>query len=441
MTKIEKDLRTYLKKTQEEGELLRIDKKVDPNSEAPALLKKSVKRGKVLLFENVSGSSMSVVGNTLASRDWIETALGCGNQSIIEWFSDRSPNSLPALKVENAPVKEVVESSIDLHKLPIFTYHEEDGGPYITGGACIQKDPETGRQNAGYYSLQLKSKDEMALRMLPSAQGFEIFENRIKQGKPTEMAVAIGLHPVEMLATAAHTHFDEFELAGALRGEPVEMVKCDTIEVDVPAHAEIILEGVIIPDKKEPEGPIGDWLGYYPLVEERHIFKVQHITSRKDPICQAILSGSGDENILLSLPRMADVLNAARKAASGVKNVSLDPFLMICVIQMSKRFEGEPMNAILAAFGEVPFVKVCIAVDEDVDLLNMNDVMWAVVTRTRLEEDVNIIGKVMGFSRDPHGHYKSKIAIDATHPLENANDYRRAQVINPNIDLDSYLAK
>jgi len=108
------------------------------------------------------------------------------------------------------------------------------------------------------------------------------------------------------------------------------------------------------------------------------------------------------------------------------------------VIQLQKRFEGEPMNAILAAFGEVSFIKICIAVDEDVDLYNMNDVLWAVVTRTRLEEDLNLIRNVMGFSRDPHRNYKSKLAIDATAPLEHRDHYRRARVINPTIDLDEF---
>jgi len=439
MTAIEKDLRTYLKKTREAGELLRIEKKVDPKTEAPALLKKSVQRQKALLFENISGSSMQVVGNTLASRSWTETALNCGNQDIASWLGERSSQTMPPTLIDDAPVKEVIEDNVDLNKLPILTYHEHDGGPYITGGSCIQKDPDTGKQNAGYYSLQLKSKNELALRMLPSTHGYEIFQKRIKQEKQTEMAVAIGLHPVEMLATASHTLADEFELAGALRGEALELVKCDTIDVDVPAHAEIILEGVILADKMEPEGPIGDWLGYYPEIEERHIFQVNRITTRKDPIYQAILSGSGDENILLSLPRMADVLKAAQKAASGVKDVSLDPFLMICVIQIDKRFDGEPMNAILAAFGEVPFVKVCIAVDADVDPGDMNDVMWAVVTRSRLEEDVNIIKNVMGFSRDPNRHYKSKLAIDATYPLGKKDDYQRAAVINASIDLEDYI--
>jgi UbiD family decarboxylase len=253
------------------------------------------------------------------------------------------------------------------------------------------------------------------------------------------MAIAIGLHPVEMLAASASTLADEFALAGGLRGEPVELVKCETIDVDVPAHAEIVLEGRILPNETEPEGPIGDWLGYYPLVEERHILQIEKITTRRDPIYQTVLAGSGDENLLLSLPRSADVLRAARKAASGVRDVSLDPFLMVCVLQVAKRFEGEPMNAILAAFGAVPFVKVCIAVDPDVDPHNMSDVLWAVVTRTRLEEDLGVIGNVMGFSRDPHRHFKSKLAIDATHPLANAEHYRRARVVNPDIDLDAYL--
>jgi len=440
MPSIEKDLRTYLNKTREAGELLRIEKKVDAKTEAPALLKKSVQRHKALLFENIAGSSMSVIGNTLASRSWIEPALNCGNRDIATWLGERSLQTVPPVIIDKAPVKEITEDNVDLTKLPILTYHEHDGGPYITGGACIQKDPETGKQNAGYYSLQLKSKNELALRMLPSTHGYEIFQKRIKLGKPTEMAVAIGLHPVEMLATASHTLVDEFELAGGLRGEPLELVKGDTIDVDVPAHAEIILEGEILPDRLEPEGPIGDWLGYYPEIEERHIFQVNRMTSRKDPIFQAILSGSGDENILLSLPRMADVLKAAQKAASGVKDVSLDPFLMICVIQIDKRFDGEPMNVILAAFGEVPFVKVCIAVDADVDPGNMNDVMWAVVTRSRLEEDVNIIKNVMGFSRDPNRHYKSKLAIDATCPLGKKDDYQRAEVINASINIEDYLA-
>ena len=441
MKRIEQDLRTYLQKTDEGGELLRIGRAVDPYTEAPALLAQSVKRGKALLFGDVTGGSMPVLGNTLASRKWIESAVGCAEEGIVSWLGRRSTQGVPANIVETGPVKEVIENEVDLERFPILTFHEDDGGPYITGGIGIQKDPETGRQNAGYYSLQLKGRNRLGLRMLASSHGFEIFQKRLDRGLPTEMAIAIGIHPLEMLAASASTLLDEFALAGAWRGEPVDLVPCEGIDVDVPAHAEIVLECTILPDEKEPEGPIGDWLGYYPLVEERHVLRVDRITHRRDPIYQTVLAGSGDENILLSLPRAADVLRAARKAVSGVTDVSLDPFLQICVLQLSKRFEGEPMNAVLAAFGEVTFVKVCIAVDEDVDLHDMNDVMWAVVTRTRLEEDMNVIGNVMGFSRDPFGHYKSKLAIDATKPIENSEHYRRAKVLNADIDLDSFLAR
>jgi 2,5-furandicarboxylate decarboxylase 1 len=439
MAGIDKDLRGYLKRTEAAGALLTIERAVDPYKEAPALLRQSVKRGKALMFQNVAGSALPVLGNSLASRHCLETALGCDGKGVIDWIGQRLGSSVAPSVVPSGPVKEVIENEVDLTRLPILTFHAEDGGPYITAGIGITKDPETGRQNAGFYSLQLKGPDRLGLRMLASTHGYEIFQKRLKAGLPPEMAIAIGLHPLEMIAASASTLDDEFALAGGLRGEPVELVKCETIDVDVPAHAEIILEGTILPDAKEPEGPIGDWLGYYPLVEDRHVLKIERITHRKDPIYQTVLAGSGDENILLSLPRSADVLRAARKAVSGVKDVTLDPFLPVCVIQLDKRFEGEPMNAILAAFGEVTFIKVCIAVDSDVDLHNMNDVMWAVVTRTRLEQDLNVIGNVMGFSRDPFGHYKSKLAIDATHPLENAESYRRARVVNPDIDLDDYL--
>ena len=435
---IGKDLRSYLDQARAVGELLEISKAADPAREAPALIRQAVRRGKPVLFHKIGGSDLPVVGNSLGSRAWIEKALGC-TDGIAGWFGERSAAPVKPKLLDTGPVKEVIENQVDLGRLPILTFAAEDGGPYITGGIGIQRDPDTGRQNAGFYSLMYQGPDRVGLRMLASTHGYDIFQRRLAQGLPTEMAIAIGLHPVDMLAAASHTLMDEFELAGALRGEPLELVKCETIDVDVPAHAEIVLEGAILADELEPEGPIGDWLGYYPLVEDRHILKINRVTSRRDPVYQTVLSGSADENMLLSLPRTTDVLRAAQKAASGVANATLDPFLMICVLQLTKRFEGEPMNAILAAFGEVPFIKLCIAVDEDVDIFNMNDVMWAVVTRTRLEQDMNVIGNVMGFSRDPFGHYKTKLAIDATAPIENREHYRRAMVVNPEIDLDAWL--
>lgn len=436
---IEKDLRGYLDKAGTRGQLLRVDREVDSRTEAPALIGKSIEKEKILLLRKVAGSSHRVVGNTLGSRQWLAEVLGCDHRALASWFGERASRSVPPVFVERAPVKEVVERTVNLHALPILTLHEGDAGPYITGGIGIQKDPETGRHNAGYYSLQLKGTDRLGLRMLPSTQGYEIFQRRHSLGMRTEMAVAIGLHPLEMLAAATHTQLDEFALAGSLRGEPLEVVRCESIDVAVPAHAEIVLEGTILPDCKEPEGPIGDWLGYYPLVEDRHILRIERITSRKDPVYQTILSGSAEENLLLAIPREADVLRAASKAVSGVRNVSLHPFLPLCVLQLHKRFEGEPMNAILAAFGEVPFIKICIAVDEDVDLFDLRDVLWATVTRTQLEEDLNVIRHVMGFSRDPHRRYKSKLAIDATFPLEHKDHFRRTKILHEEIDLEKYL--
>ena len=435
---IGKDLRSYLDQARDAGALLEIERTADPAREAPALIRQAVRRGKPVLLHNVDGSALPVVGNTLGSRAWLERALGC-EDGVAGWFEARSAAPVAPRAVETGPVKDVIENEVDLGRLPILTFAAEDGGPYITGGIGIQRDPDTGRQNAGFYSLMFKGPDRVGLRMLASTHGYDIFQRRRAKGLPTEMAIAIGLHPVDMLAAASHTLLDEFALAGALRGEPVDLVKCETLDIDVPAHAEIVLEGIVLADELEPEGPIGDWLGYYPLVEDRHVLKIHRVTSRRDPIYQTVLSGSQDENMLLSLPRTTDVLRAAKKAASGVRNATLDPFLMICVLQLTKRFEGEPMNAILAAFGEVPFIKVCIAVDEDVDIFNMNDVMWAVVTRTKLEQDMNVIGNVMGFSRDPFGHYRAKLAIDATAPLENRDHYRRAMVQNPDIDLDDWL--
>lgn len=439
MGAIEKDLRSYLDNMSKNGELCRIRRQVDAATEAAGLVDSGIRKGKAILLENVAGRSMPVLGNTLGSRSWIERSLGCEKQGLASWFGERSSQLVAPAVIKTAPVHDVVEEDVDLTKMPILTLHEGDAGPYITGGICIQKDLETDQQNAGYYSLQLKGRDRLGLRMLASTHGYNIFRKRFERGLRTEMAIAIGVHPTEMLAAASHTPFDEFCLAGALRGEPLELAPCKSIDVHVPAHAEMVLEGEIRHDELEPEGPIGDWLGYYPLVEQRHILQIKRITRRHDAIYQTILSGSAEENLLLSIPRAADVLRAARKAVSGVINVSLDPFIPICVIQLQKRFEGEPMNALLAAFGEVPFIKIGIAVDEDVNLSNVNDVLWAVVTRTDLQKDINVLGNLMGFSRDPFHRYKSKLAIDATAPLQHKEHFRRARVLNGNIDLDSYL--
>lgn len=418
--------------------LYRVAKKVDARTEAPALIDAAIRRGKALLLEQVGGSAIGAIGNSLGSRTWLERSLGCAERGVASWFAERSSHTISPVLIDKAPAQEAIDNAVDLTKLPILTLHEADAGPYITGGVCIQRDPDTRRQNAGYYSLQLKGKSRLGLRMLASTHGYGIFQKRLQQGLRTEMAVAIGLHPIEMLAAASHALFDEFALAGGLRGEPVELVRCTCIDVDVPAHAEIVLEGVILAET-EPEGPIGDWLGYYPLVEQRHVFQVERMTYREAPIYQTILSGSAEENLLLSIPRSADALRAAKKAVPGVTNISLDPFLPICVIQLHKRFEGEPMNALLAALGEVPFVKIGIAVDDDVDLSSMNDVLWAVVTRTNLEKDFNLLRNVLGFSRDPFDLYKSKVAIDATAPLQHKEHFRRSRVVNAGIDLDSYL--
>jgi len=437
---IEKDLRTYLRNAARAGELLCVDRDVDPATEAPALIRKSIEREKIVLFRNVAGRSTRLVANTLGSRRWLEQVLGCSPGEIVSHLRDRQSRTFAPKVVSSAPVKEVIMQPVDLHALPILTVHEGDAGPYITGGIGIQVDPETGRQNAGYYSLQLKGPDRLGLRMLPSTQGYEIFQRRLRLGLRTEMAVAIGVHPVEMIATAAHTLLDEFTLAGSIRGEPTELVRCEKIDINVPAWAELVLEGTILADDMEPEGPIGDWLGYYPLVEARHVLKIEQVTCRRNPIFQAILPGSAEENLLLAIPREVDILIAAKKAVPGVRNVSLHPFLPVCVIQLTKNLEGEPMNAILAAFGEVPFIKICIAVDEDVDLHDARDVLWAIATRAKLDEDLDVIRNVIGFSRDPYHRYRSKLAIDATAPLEHRSHFRRARVIDPRIDLDAYLS-
>ena len=419
----ERDLRSYLERLRNQGDLLTVSRRVDRRDEAPALIDAAMQAGKVIRFEHVEDTSFPLVGGVLGSRKILAETLGSSVEKLHDDYMTRLQNPVPVRRVANAPVKEVIERDADPYSWPLLWHRIGDVAPYVTSGVATARDPKTGRQNLSYNRMQLKGKDRFGFSMLATQDLAQFYRQYCEMDKPMPVALAVGLHPIELLAAAIHTDADEFELAGALRGEPVEVVQCETSDLLVPAHAEIILEGEILGGHfTEDEGPFGDWLGYYQAQSKRHVFQLKCVTRRARPIFVSMLAGSIEDHLLLGFPREVDVLRAVRKNLRGVKRVHMAPFLLNCVIQMDKRLEGEPMTAAYAAFGACPWLKTVIVVDEDVDPASMNDVMWAVATRCKADGGLAVLANAAGFARDTLGIYRHKIAIDATVPLTHRNE-------------------
>jgi 2,5-furandicarboxylate decarboxylase 1 len=439
---MQKDLRSYLEILKSADLLLTIKREADPRFEVAALMKEAEKAGRAALFENVK-PGLPLVNNLLGSRGMLALLFGTTPERVVpEWIRRVKTPLAPSL-VSSGPVKEVIKkgSEVNLEEIPIVIHSGKDAGPFITAGIVVAKDPNTGLRNVSINRMQYKGKNKLGIRMMPPQHLGLIHQECEKNGKPLEIAAAIGNHPFEMLAAATTLEYglDEFSIAGALRTEPLQLVKCETVDLEVPASAEIILEGEVLVGVREEEGPFGDFMQYYVPVMENHVFQVKAVTHRRKPIYQTIQAGSLEDIHLLALSREAKVYEAVCKVAD-VQAVCLVPTILGCTISIKKRFEGEPKNVAAAAFGAYSWLKYCVVVDHDVNVFDMNDVWWAMATRSRPDQGLLLIHHALGFPRDPFKIHQSKLGIDATAPLNQWQEFERKVVPgSAPIRLEDYL--
>lgn len=438
------DLRTFLSVLEGKGKLTRVKREVDPRFELPAVLKHLARRGQAAFFERVKGSKLPVVSNIMGTRDMLALAFGTSLESVVQKWIEGTDNPVEPIVVPTGPVKEVVKigEQANLDEFPLVTHCAKDAGPYITAGVVIARDPETGRRNVSINRMMYRSARETGIRMMPPQHLGLIQEKAERLGRPLEVAVAIGNHPFEMIAAATTVAFgqDEFTLAGGLRGEPLQLVRCETVGLEVPANAEIVLEGEVVPALREPEGPFGDFMQYYVPVMNNHIFRLRAITHRRDPIYQTIQASSTEDVHLLALSRESQVYEAVRRTGAKVRAISLSPTILSCAIAIEKQFEGEPKNVAAAALGTYRWLKYCVVVDHDVDVFDINDVWWAMATRSRVDKGTFTMSDAMGFPRDPFNIHQAKIGIDATAPLGQWEEFERKTVPGADeIRLEDYL--
>lgn len=425
-----RDLREFIAHLEDQKELRRIRKPVDTKYEIAAYIRKTSDiKGPALLFENVNESKIPVLGGVFATRKRGLLALETSEKEYGEKFHQALEHLIPPRKISSGPCKEVMLKSedADLSRFPIPIFSQNDSGPFITAGLVISKDPESARSNTSIYRLQVHGSRRLGVK---AQQLHRQLRKAEAKGEPLPVAIAIGTDPALMLASQWDAPYgvDELELAGALRGEPVEVVRAETVDLLVPATAEVVIEGYIQPQVREIEGPFGEVGGYSTPKFPKPVIEVTAITHRKDPIFQAALTGmpTTENHILRQIPMEATYYWELKKRHPGVTAVhfpAAGAILFLVIIAIKQTYLYEARNAIASMFA-TRRNKIIIVVDDDVDIFDMEKVMWAVATRSRPEEDVVVFPRLSTSGMDPSAFrlegtdsfWNSGLGIDATKP-------------------------
>ncbi len=404
---------------------------------------------KATFFPKPGGHPVSVISGLVSDRGWIAEAMGVAEVALLEKFQQAAFDPVPWREVKTAPVQQHVHRDVDLARLlPLPTHNELDHGPYITAGLANTRNPQTGIQNVAIHRLQLTGPNRLGALLL---QRTTLYYQQMleKEGKDLPIAIVVGVDPLSLLASQAimPNDCDELAIAGALHGRPLDVVKCQTSDIRVPAEAEIVLEGRVLANVREPEGPFGEFPQYYGARADRHVIAIDAVTHRTAPLYHTISGGGLEHLILGAIPREATMLAHLRGSFPNVTDVHLSRGGVcryhLCV-QIKKRFEGEPKNIIMCAFGGHYDIKQVVVVDTDVNIHDAAEVEWAVATRAQADRDLLVIANAQGSQLDPSSDngVSAKLGIDATIPLD-APEFRYKRIGIPgedSVDLDTVLA-
>lgn len=428
------DLRSFMDQVEQEHpqEVVHIYEEIKPEYEISTLMMalEKAQRYPMCVFHNVTGHDIPVVTNILAPRQRLAQGLEVAPEDLAAEFSRRINQRIEPRIIENAPFREnaFFGEDVNLYNLPILTHFPIDAGPYITAGLVVAKDPETGVETAGYHRMQLKSKDKLGISFHSRQRLWEYFRRAEERGQSLEAAIVLGIHPNISMGSMALVpyHLGKFGAMGGLFGAPLDIARCQSIDLYVPAYAEIVIEGEVLAGVREPEGPFAEFTNYACYRSTENVFKVKGIQYRTNPYFQDITPGFSAEHItIVGVQREGDVLNALNRTLPNVKNVHAPASacgLFHCYISMKKIAEGQAQQAIFTAFSVDHNLKCVVVVDEDVDLFDERQVLWAIATRLQADKGVSILPQHMGMgvTLDPSSDElsrSSKMGIDATKPL------------------------
>ncbi|MCJ7494083.1 MAG: UbiD family decarboxylase [Deltaproteobacteria bacterium] len=458
-----KDLRTWLKNLEERvpGEPLRVSKLVKPASfEVSSILDQLEKRGNLsaVLFNQVASVKGEVkdyrlLCHAFTTREKMAVSLDINDSSRVALFEKYLESSRQKRKIEKitpaeAPVKEVIrkEDSLDLADLPIMKHNFMDGGPYLTP-VVVARDPRGERYNTSWNRMMYIDSHHLAVYMSPRHL-WAYFQDMEAKGESMPVGIVLGHHLAFMLSASALVPLDEdeYEVAGGLLGESLRVVPSETYgdRLLVPADAEIVIEGEILPQKRTIEGPFGEFAGLIGPQRLSWLFRARAITHRRHPIMHSVF-GAHLDHLYAHFAIEASIFQRVKQAVSGVKDIcwlgSGGPFHL--VISLKKRTEGEPMRAAMAALSASNFIKHVFVVDDDIDPGNAEEVMWAIATCCQADSAITILNNIQGQLLDPSLRQETKgsgLVIDATRPLD--RPYPPRAVVPPEaqkLRLEDYI--
>jgi 2,5-furandicarboxylate decarboxylase 1 len=415
------------------GDVVRIAEPVDLAYQMQALALELERRRRfpVLIFEQVRGHSIPVVSNVMASRRGLATALGVGESELPETYAARLKEPLKPVVLGRLlfAVHAQTGDAADLGALPIPTYFPGDGGPYLTAGLLIARDPATGVATAGFHRFQLKGRNRLGVSLHSRRRMFEFQQRAEKAGRSLECAIAIGLHPAIGMGSLSYPapEISKFEVVGGLFGEPMQLRRAETMDLEVPAWAEIVIEGEMLAGEREPEGPFGEFTGYFSRRSTDNVFVARAVVMREGAWFQSIASGRAPDHILpLGVLREAEIRNALRRVIPGVRAVHVPTSggaSFTAYVSIKQTRPGEAKHAIPLVLGVDHYLKLVIVVDDDIDVFDESDVLWAMATRAQADRDLVVIGGSLGAILDPSASpdgLTAKLGIDATRPFGQA---------------------
>jgi 2,5-furandicarboxylate decarboxylase 1 len=422
-------MQKFLETLKKDFKVIEIDDEVSTNLEAAGFLRKYPKD--TLLMEKIKESDMKVISGICNTREKIARALDTDVDGITQKIMDATVNPVPINSYKTVKDSFDVSKSANLNEIPILTYYQRDGGPYITSGVIIAKDPETGVRNASIHRMLLLGKDSLTARIVP--RHLYTYHKRAEElDKPLELAIAIGMHPATLLATTTSVpiNVDELEVANNFHQGKMNLIKCETVDLEVP-ECEILLEGRMLPHERAEEGPFVDLTDTYDVVRQEPVIELDKMHYRHDSMYHAIMPAGFEHKLLQGLPQEPRIFSAVQNTVPTVKNVALTEggcCWLHAAISIQKQTQGDGKNVIMAALAAHPSLKHCVVVDGDVDIFDAEDIEYAIATRVKGDEDVLIVPGARGSSLDPCATPEgttTKIGVDATKPLDKLEKFER----------------